>query len=91
VDGGLRDLRRTSAEQAARDLQMEIGIPSDDVDAVLGPQTRAYLSRYLAEAARVGAEVVDMEAEAGPGWQQYDRSRGAAPRTYALAEGAGHD
>jgi hypothetical protein len=57
VDGGLRDLRGTSADQAARDLQMEIGIPSDDVDAVLGPQTRAYLSRYLAEAAKASASI----------------------------------
>jgi N-acetylmuramoyl-L-alanine amidase len=63
MDGGLRDLRGTPAESAGRSLQIEIGIPSDDVDAVLGPQTRAYLSRYLAEAAQMASAVVDLDSE----------------------------
>jgi N-acetylmuramoyl-L-alanine amidase len=81
-DGGVRDLRNTAAEIAARNLQVEIGLKGDDVDAVLGPQTRQYLSRYLAEAARMAAEVVVLDSESDPpGWEQYDRSRGAEPLT----------
>jgi len=30
-------------------------------------------------------------ADPAPGWQQYDASRGAAPLTHTLEEGAGHD
>jgi hypothetical protein len=86
-DGGVRDLRHTAAEIAARGLQVEIGLKGDDVDAVLGPQTRQYVSRYLAEAARTAADVVLLDDEADlPGWQQYDRSRGVAPLTRADAE-----
>jgi N-acetylmuramoyl-L-alanine amidase len=81
-DGGVRDLRNTAAEIAARNLQVEIGLKGDDVDAVLGPQTRQYVSRYLAEAARMAAEVVVLDSESDPpGWEQYDRSRGAEPLT----------
>jgi N-acetylmuramoyl-L-alanine amidase len=68
------DFSNSSGSPAARLLQQEVGT---EVDAILGPATWARVAAYLAEAARMAGEVVDLESERDP--PQY------APRSVVYA------